>query len=391
MPKNDAYRRSLALHEKHKGKLAIVSKFPLNTARDLALAYTPGVAEPCRRIAKNPDDAYRYTIKANTVCVLSDGSKVLGLGRLGAAAAIPVMEGKCILFKRFGKLDAWPICVQSQKPADIIMVARNIAPVFGALNLEDITAPECFVVEKALQDLGIPVMHDDQHGTAIVILAALINAAKAVGKRFSELRVAISGAGAAGIATANLLSCLGDSKGCEPVKDIILCDTAGIIYRGRKTNMDPYKERIAQRTNKRNLKGTLADAMKGADVFIGVSAPGLVTPAMVRSMAKKPVVFALANPVPEIMPEDAKKGGAAVIATGRSDYPNQVNNVLAFPGVFRGAIDAKARRITDEMKLAAALALAAEIKKPRAGKIIPSPFDPGVHERVAAAIKKAAR
>jgi malate dehydrogenase (oxaloacetate-decarboxylating) len=391
MPKKrDIYQQSLALHARHQGKLAIVSKFPLRNKQDLSLAYTPGVAEPCRQIAKDPRRVYDYTSKANTVCVLSDGSKVLGLGRLGAEAAIPVMEGKCVLFKRFGKLDAWPICVKSQQPEDIITVAKNIAPVFGAINLEDITAPSCFIVEEALQNLGIPVMHDDQHGTAIVVLAAFINAAKVVGKAFSELTVAISGAGAAGTAIANLLTCLDQERICVPVKDIIVCDTAGIIYKGRKAHMDPWKARLAERTNRQRRTGSLADAMRGADVFIGVSAPGLVTPAMVRSMSDKPIVFALANPEPEILPEDAKKGGAAVIATGRSDFPNQVNNVLAFPGVFRGALDARAPRITNHMKLAAAFALAGIIKKPRADNIIPSPFDTSVHRRVAEVVRKAA-
>lgn len=389
--KRDTYQQSLALHAKRQGKLAVVSKFPLRNAKDLSLAYTPGVAEPCKRIARRPEDVWKYTIKANTVCVLSDGSKVLGLGRLGAHAAIPVMEGKCALFKRFGDIDAWPICVQSQKPEDIVMIARNIAPVFGAINLEDIAAPACFAVEEALQDLGIPVMHDDQHGTAIVILAALINAAKAVRKPLAELTVVISGAGAAGTATAKLLSCIGQEKTCTPVKDIIICDKAGIIHKGREERMDGYKRQLAALTNKLHRAGSLADAMTGADVFIGVSAPGLVTPAMVRSMAPRQIVFALANPEPEIMPEEAQKAGAAVVATGRSDYPNQVNNVLAFPGVFRGAMDARAGRITNQMKLAAAMALANAVKKPTARRIIPSPFDPGVHARVAAAVRQAAR
>jgi malate dehydrogenase (oxaloacetate-decarboxylating) len=387
---DDIYARSLNAHAEKKGKIEIQNKMPLETKDDLSIAYTPGVAEPCKAIAKNKDDAYKYTIKSNAVCVLSDGSAVLGLGNLGAAGAIPVMEGKCALFKRFGKLDAWPICVQSQKPEDIIMVAKNIAPVFGGINLEDIAAPGCFEAEKALQDIGIPVMHDDQHGTAIVVLAALINAAKVVKKQFHELTVAMNGSGAAGIAIANLLLQDDPATGRKPVKEIILCDTKGIIYDGRNENMNKYKEEIAKRTNKCKLKGTLADALKGADAFIGVSGPNQVTAEMVRTMAPGAVILALSNPVPEIMPDEAKKGGAAVVASGRSDYPNQVNNVLAFPSVFRGAIDARAPRITQLMKLAAAQALADCVKNPTAEKIIPSPFDPGVHEAVANAVMRAA-
>lgn len=386
---DDIYQESLKAHAEKKGKIAIQNKLPLENKHDLSIAYTPGVAEPCRVIAKNKDDAYKYTIKANTVCVLSDGSAVLGLGNLGAAGAIPVMEGKCALFKRFGNLDAWPICVESQKPEDIIMVAKNIAPVFGGINLEDIAAPGCFQVEQALQDIGIPVMHDDQHGTAIVVLAALMNAAKVVKKELKELTVVMSGIGAAGIAIANMLQQEDAAK--PPVKEIVMCDTKGILYAGRKENMNPFKEEIAGRTNKHKLQGTLADAFKGADVFIGVSGPGQVTADMVKTMAPGAIILALANPVPEIMPEEAKKGGAAVIATGRSDYPNQVNNVLAFPSVFRGAIDARAPRITTAMKLAAAHALANCVANPTADKIIPSPFDAGVHERVAKAVQEAAK
>ncbi|MBI4145777.1 NADP-dependent malic enzyme [Candidatus Woesearchaeota archaeon] len=386
----DVYAESLRLHEANRGKLGVVSKVSIKDKNDLALAYSPGVAEPCRAIAKNPGDVYKYTLKANSICVLSDGSKVLGLGRLGADAAIPVMEGKCVLFKAFAGLDGWPICVRSQEPGDIIMIAKNIAPVFGAINLEDITAPGCFEVEDALQDIGIPVMHDDQHGTAIVILAALMNSVKVVGKTFSELSVVISGAGAAGVAVANLLQCLGQGNLCVPVKDVIVCDTSGLIFDGREENMEPYKVALAKRTNKRKLKGALADALKGADVFIGVSAPNVLTASMVRTMAKGAIVFALANPTPEIMPDEAKAGGAAVVATGRSDFPNQVNNVLAFPGVFRGAIDAKAKRITNEMKFAAALALSGCVKNPSVDCVIPSPFESGVHKRVADAVRQAA-
>jgi malate dehydrogenase (oxaloacetate-decarboxylating) len=387
---DDIYARSLKAHAEKKGKIAIQNKMPLETKDDLSIAYTPGVAEPCKVIAKNKDDAYKYTIKSNTVCVLSDGSAVLGLGNLGAAGAIPVMEGKCALFKRFGNLDAWPICVQSQKPEDIIMVAKNIAPVFGGINLEDIAAPGCFQVEQALQDIGIPVMHDDQHGTAIVVLAALINAAKVVKKQFHELTIAMNGSGAAGIAIANILLQEDPATGRKAVKDIILCDTKGIIYDGRKENMNSYKEEIAKRTNKRKLKGNLADAMKGADTFIGVSGPNQATAEMVGTMAPGAIILALSNPTPEIMPDEARKGGAAVVASGRSDFPNQVNNVLAFPAVFRGAIDARAPRITLQMKLAAAQALADCVKSPTADKIIPSPFDSGVHDAVAKAVMTAA-
>ncbi len=388
---DDIYQESLKLHEAKKGKLSVASKMPLETIKDLSLAYTPGVAEPCRQIAKNPSDVYRYTIKGNTVCVLSDGSKVLGLGNLGAHGAIPVMEGKCALFKRFANIDAWPICVQSQKPEDIIMIAKNIAPIFGGINLEDITAPGCFQVEQALQDIGIPVMHDDQHGTAVVVLAAMINAVKLVGKDFKGIVVVINGIGAAGVAIANILQRGDPATKRQPVKDIILCDTTGILYAGRKENMNPFKAELAQRTNKSKLAGKLADAMHGADVFIGVSAPKQVTQDMIRSMAPKSIVFGLANPVPEIMPEEAKAAGAAIVATGRSDYPNQVNNVLAFPGIFRGALDVRAPRITEAMKLAAAQALASAVQNPTPEKIIPSPFDPGVHERIARAVMDAAK
>ncbi len=379
----DIQQESLKLHEQHKGKIAIALKVPLATKQDLSLAYTPGVAEPCRYIARNKADVYKYTFKGNTVAVISDGSAVLGLGNIGAEAALPVMEGKCALFKAFAGIDAFPICLASQDVAKNIETIRNIAPVFGGINLEDIKAPECFEVEAALQDLGIPVMHDDQHGTAVVVLAGLINALKVAGKEKDKVKVVINGAGAAGIAVAKMLLLYG-------FKDITLCDSKGIIYKGRK-DLNRHKMEMAALTNTRGLQGGLTDAIKGADIFIGVSVKNCVSAEMVGSMEKKAIILAMANPDPEILPEEAKKGGAFVIATGRSDYPNQVNNVLGFPGIFRGAFEAKATRITETMKLAAAEALASLVQHPAPEKIIPLPFDPGVAQAVASAVAKAWR
>ena len=372
----------LQFHEQSKGKIGVHSKVPLRNRSDLSLAYTPGVAEVSRAIAKDSRLAYRYTSKGNLVAVVSDGSAVLGLGNIGGAAAMPVMEGKSIIFKEFGGIDAFPICLATQDQKEIVLIVQNIAPTFGAINLEDIAAPKCFYIEEKLkQSLDIPVFHDDQHGTAIVVLAGLLNALKVTGKKRESARIVISGAGAAGMATTKFLLEYG-------FRNIILADRNGAIYQGRKENMNSYKEEIARLTNRGKLKGGLADAVKGADVFIGVSAPGLLTPQMVRTMSK-PIVFAMANPIPEIMPDEAKKAGAVVVATGRSDFPNQINNSLAFPGVFRGALDAGAKQITEKMKIAAAEALAALVKKPSSENIIPSMFDKKVVKEIAKAVADA--
>jgi len=376
----DYGKQSLVLHKKHRGKLAIVSKVPLKTRDDLSTAYTPGVAEPCREIAKDKTKVYDYTIKGNSVAIVTDGSRVLGLGNIGPEAALPVMEGKAILFKEFGDVDAFPICLATQDVDEIVETVRRIAPVFGGINLEDIEAPKCFEVENRLRnELDIPVFHDDQHGTAIVALAGLLNALTVVRKKLEEVTIVVNGAGAAGLSIAKILLAAG-------AKHVIACDRAGVIYKGRKERITTYKEEIAAVTSAR----TLADAMHGADVFIGVSAPGIVTPVMVRSMNTDAIVFALANPVPEIMPDEAKAAGARIVATGRSDFPNQVNNVLAFPGVFRGALDARARQITDKMQLAAACALASLVHTPSENYIIPEALDKKVARAVAQAVKDAA-
>jgi len=388
---DEIYRESLALHEKNRGKLGVRSKVPLKTKHDLSLAYTPGVAEVCREIAKDRDLAFRYTLKANTIAIVTDGSAVLGLGNIGGHAAIPVMEGKAILFKEFAGIDAFPICFESYQ-TDFTDHVRNIAPVFGGINLEDIAAPKCFEVEDALQDIGIPVMHDDQHGTAIVVLAALINACRVTGKRFEDLNVVICGAGAAGYAITRMLKCIGYNPDvCTTVNEIIVCDTRGTIFRGREgLYRNKYKFILAEETNRPALAGTLADAMAGADVFIGVSAPGVLNEEMIRSMNRDPIVFAMANPVPEIWPDMAKRSGAGVVGTGRSDFPNQINNVLAFPGVFRGALDAHATRITDEMKVAAAHAIADFLPRPQRDRILPNILDREVTKRVAKSVAGAA-
>jgi len=388
---DEIYKESLAMHAKHKGKLEIRSKVPIRNKHDLSLAYTPGVAEVCREIAKDKNLAYRYTMKANTIAIVTDGSAVLGLGNIGGYAAIPVMEGKAILFKEFAGIDAFPICFENYD-TNFTDQVKNIAPVFGGINLEDIAAPKCFEVEDALQDIGIPVMHDDQHGTAVVVLAALLNACKVTGKKFEDLNIVICGAGAAGYAITRLLKCIGyDPNVCTTVREIIVCDTHGTIFRGREgLYKNKYKFIIAEETNHMALAGTLADAMTGADVFVGVSAPGIVTEEMVRSMNRDAIVLAMANPVPEIWPDAAKNGGAAVVGTGRSDFPNQINNVLAFPGIFRGALDARATRITDEMKIAAAHAIADYVSKPQRDRILPNILDKGVTTTVAAAVAKAA-
>lgn len=376
-------KASLALHAKHRGKLEVRSKVPLESRDDLSTAYTPGVAAPCEAIAKDPELAYTHTMKANTVAVVSDGSAVLGLGNIGGLAGLPVMEGKCVLFKKFANIDAFPICLDTQEPDEIVKTIKHIAPNFGGINLEDIAAPNCFYIEEALKEaIDIPVFHDDQHGTAIVILAGLINALKVVGKHLSEVRIVIAGAGAAGIATARLLL-------AEGAHHIVITDRKGLIFEGRD-DLNLYKERIAKLTNRERRAGNLADAMVGADVFIGVSHAHIADRRAVSRMAKDPIVFAMANPTPEIMPEEAALGGAKIIATGRSDYPNQINNVLAFPGVFRGILNVRARYVTDTMKIAAAHALAKLIKHPTPKNIIPDVFDGRVAPTVARAVSGAA-
>lgn len=376
---------ALRLHEKHRGKLEVRSKVPLKDRNDFSLAYTPGVAAVSEAIAKNPEDVYKYTIKGNTVAIVSDGSAVLGLGNIGAAAAIPVMEGKAAIFKELAGIDAFPICLDTHDPQEIIRTVRNIAPVFGGVNLEDIKAPECFTIEAALQDLGIPLMHDDQHGTAVVVLAALTNALRVTNKDKQQVRVVINGAGSAGVAITKLLIEAG-----FPPAHVLLCDTKGIIYAGRP-DTSGVKEELSRITNERKLTGTLHEAIKDADVFIGVSKGNLLSEQDVTSMAKDAIVFALANPVPEIMPDKARAAGAAIVASGRSDFPNQVNNSLAFPGIFRGALDARATRITTAMKLAAAQALASSITKPKTDEILPFATDKKIVPAVAAAVSKAWR
>ncbi|MDD1679183.1 MAG: NADP-dependent malic enzyme [Methanomicrobiales archaeon] len=385
------YKESLQLHEKHRGKLEIHSKVPLENRRDLSRAYTPGVAEVCRAIQKDRNLAYRYTLKGNSVAIVTDGSAVLGLGNIGGYAAIPVMEGKAILFKKFANIDAFPICFDGYH-TDFVDEVRNISPVFGGINLEDIAAPKCFEVEEALQDIGIPVMHDDQHGTAITVLAALINACRVTKKSFEDLDIVICGAGAAGYAIVRLLGCIGYSPHvCQRVRDIVVVDTKGIIHRQREgLYTNKYKFILADETNHSGKTGTLADAVEGADVLIGVSAPNLFTREMIRSMNDDPIVFAMANPVPEMMPNVAKEAGAAIVGTGRSDFPNQINNALSFPGVFRGALDAFATKISDEMKVAAAHAIADYVPKPHREHIVPPLLDREVSKNVAEAVKEAA-
>lgn len=376
----DLKENALKLHSLHQGKISTNVLTPIKTKEDLTLAYTPGVAEVCKVIAEDKSKVYDYTIKGHTVGIVTDGSAVLGLGNIGAEGAIPVMEGKAALFKTFVDLDAFPICLSTQDPKEIINIVKAIAPIFGGINLEDIAAPKCFEIEDSLQDLGIPVMHDDQHGTAVVTLAGLINAAKVAGKKMEDLKVVISGAGAAGHACAKLLFGM--------VSDVLVADREGVINKQR-TNLDPYKQKLAEFTNKQNFSGSLKDALKGADVFIGVSAPNIISSDDVKSMNEKSIVFALANPIPEIMPDEAKKGGVYVVATGRSDFPNQINNSLAFPGIFKGALESKAKRITDKMKIEAAKALAAIVSDPTPEKIIPGPFDDGIAETVANAVASA--
>ncbi|MFC3886071.1 NADP-dependent malic enzyme [Bacillus songklensis] len=377
---------ALKMHKENRGKLGVHSKVPVRNAKDLSLAYSPGVAEPCLDIHEDESKAYEYTMKGNLVAVVSDGTAVLGLGNIGPKAAMPVMEGKALLFKSFADVDAFPICLDTTDPDKIVEVVKLLEPTFGGVNLEDIAAPQCFEIEDRLRKAcNIPIFHDDQHGTAIVTAAGLLNALKLVDKKIEEIRVVANGAGAAGVAIVKLLLHMG-------VKDVILCDTKGIIYEGRPFGMNPFKEEMARITNQEQKQGTLADALVGADVFVGVSAAGAVTKDMIRSMNHDPIIFAMANPVPEIMPEDAKEAGALVVGTGRSDFPNQVNNVLAFPGIFRGALDVHAKEINEEMKLAAVHAIAGLIADEdlHADYVIPDPFDLRVAAHVAAAVAHAA-
>lgn len=384
------YTESLRLHERIAGKITIEPKIDIHTQHDLALLYSPGVAGPCLEIAENPDEVWRYTIKGNTVAVVTDGSAVLGLGNIGAAASIPVMEGKAMLFKKFAGINAFPICLNTQKPDEIVQTIRHISPIFGGINLEDISAPRCFEVEEQLQNLGIPVFHDDQHGTAVVALAALINACKVLGKKLEDLKVVINGSGAAGVAIARLLRCVSnDTNVCIPVQSVLMADTHGIIHRNR-TDLNKIKQEMLNYTNLHNQRGTLTDALRNADVFIGVSVGNLLTPNDIASMAKDAIVFALANPTPEIMPDEAIKGGAAIVGTGRSDFPNQINNVLGFPGIFKGALQVRAKTITPKMKLAAAYAIANCVDTPTANAIIPSALDERVVQTVAEAVAAAA-
>ncbi|MFZ4543566.1 MAG: NAD(P)-dependent malic enzyme [Saprospiraceae bacterium] len=386
----DIFKEALELHKKLEGKIETGLKMDITTAEELSLVYSPGVAQPCLEIAKNPETVYDYTIKKNTVAIISDGSAVLGLGNIGPLAAIPVMEGKAMLFKKFAQLNAFPICLDTQNVDEIVETITRIAPVFGGINLEDISAPRCFEIEDRLQDLGIPVFHDDQHGTAIVVLAGLINAAKVVGKSIFNLKIVINGAGAAGGAICRLLKCIGDAEtqACTSVKEIIIVDRSGILHKSRP-GLTKEKIKLLDYTNETGTHGSLRDALRGADVFIGVSVKNLLTKEDIEVMAPKPIIFALANPTPEIMPEEAFKGGAAVVATGRSDMPNQVNNVLGFPGIFKGALEAKATKITFAMKLAAAYAIADSIENPTFDHIIPSSLDMSIPLKVAEAVRNA--
>ncbi len=377
---------SLKLHEENKGKMEIALKCPLENKDDLSTAYTPGVAQPCIEIHNNPDDAYKYTLKQNTVAVVSDGTAVLGLGDIGPLAAIPVMEGKSVLFKRFGNVDAFPICLDTTDVDEIVETVKRIAPSFGGINLEDISAPRCFEIEEKLKkELDIPVFHDDQHGTAIVCTAGLTNALKIVGKKWDEISIVINGAGSAGISICKLFQSFG-------AKDVILIDSQGALVDG-DPRLNPAKQAIAAVTNKNKETGKLEDVIKGKDVFIGVSAPGVLTKEMVETMAKDPIIFAMANPTPEIMPDEAKAGGARIVATGRSDFPNQINNVLVFPGIFRGALDARATGITEPMKVAAAKAIASIVTDEELNEdyIIPNPFDDRVAPAVAKEVAEEAR
>ena len=380
MSQKDYAALSIEAHKKVRGKISIESKLPLETKDDLSIAYTPGVAEPCREIAKNEDLAYEYTAKGNLVAVVSDGSAVLGLGNIGPLAAMPVMEGKAVLFKKFADVDAVPIVLNTQNTEEIISAVKAIAPTFGGINLEDISAPRCFEIEERLKkELPIPVFHDDQHGTAIVTLAGLINACRLTNRHLKDLSVVINGAGAAGVAITKLLFAAG-------VEEVIMCDSTGIIHNGRN-DLNPVKQKMATITNSSSKTGDLASAVENADVFIGVSAPGVLTQDMVKTMANDPIIFAMANPTPEIMPDEARAAGAYIIATGRSDFPNQINNVLAFPGLFRGALDARISKLTTKMFIKVAEAIANCVDDLSVDQIIPSPFDIHVPEKVAEAVR----
>ena len=382
----DYAKESLRLHGEWKGKIEVVATVPVSTKDDLSLAYTPGVAQPCLEIQKDLSKSYELTRRHNMCLVVTDGSAVLGLGDIGPEAGMPVMEGKCVLFKAFGGVDAFPLCIKSKDVDEIVNTIYMISGSFGGVNLEDIAAPRCFEIERKLKEkCDIPIFHDDQHGTAVITLAGLTNALKVVGKRLEDVKITVNGAGAAAIAITKLLLSAG-------AKDVTLCDRTGVIYKGRETGMNWIKTEMAEVTNPRNLKGSLTDAMAGADVFIGVSAPGSVSQDMVRSMAEDPILFACANPTPEIFPDEAKAAGARVISTGRSDYPNQINNVLAFPGIFRGVFDVRASDINEEMKVAAAHALAELISDEELSEdyIIPAAFDPRVGPAVAKAVAEAA-
>ncbi len=381
----DIRQESLKKHYEWNGKIEVVSTVPINSSEDLALAYTPGVAEPCLEIQKDYNKSYELTRRNNLVAVITDGTAVLGLGDIGPEAGMPVMEGKCALFKAFGDVDAFPICVRSKSVDEIVNTVYMISGSFGGINLEDISAPRCFEIEKRLKEIcDIPIFHDDQHGTAVIVAAGLLNALKIVGKKIEDIKVVMNGAGAAGIAIAKHLMNMG-------VKDVTMCDSKGIICKGDE-RLNPVKQKMAEITNFSHKTGSLADAMIGADVFLGISAAGCVTQDMVKTMAKDPIIFAMANPTPEIMPDLAKEAGAAVVGTGRSDFPNQINNVLAFPGIFRGALDCRASDINEEMKIAASYALASIVDddKLSADYILPHAFDPRVGKAVAEAVKKAA-
>ena len=384
----DYAKESLRLHGEWKGKIKVVSKIPVANKEDLSLAYTPGVAQPCIEINKDYNKSFELTARGNTVAVITDGTAVLGLGDIGPEAGMPVMEGKCVLFNTFGGVDAIPLCVRSKSVDDIVNTVKLLAGSFGGVNLEDISAPRCFEIEKRLKEdpeVDIPIFHDDQHGTAIVSVAAVINALKIVGKKWEDLKIVFNGAGAAGVAIAKLMVSMG-------AKDVVMCDRNGIIYKGRKEGMNASKEEIAEFTNKLGRKGTLKEALVGADLFVGVSSPGAVTEEMVKTMNKGAIVLPMANPTPEIMPDLALKAGAAIVGTGRSDFPNQINNVLAFPGIFRGALDCRASDINEEMKIAAAKAIAGLVsdEELKPDYIIPAPFDKRVAPAVAEAVKQAA-
>lgn len=389
------YKESVAFHRAHKGKLTTASTVSLKDKHDLALAYTPGVAEPCRAIVKDTEEAYNLTWKGRTVAVISDGSAVLGLGNIGPTAGIPVMEGKALLMKQFAGIDAIPLVIDTQNPEEIIRFVKHVSPNFAGINLEDVSAPRCFQIEEALQNIGIPVFHDDQHGTAIVVSAALHNAAKVVGKPYNTLKVVVVGAGAAGLAISRMLlglDCYNNTcqyqDGSDAVGDLIVVDKTGALYAGRP-NQNIYKQALAGMSNTHMKKGPLSEVIVGADVVIGVSGPGSITPEMVKTMAEKSIVFAMANPLPEIMPDEAKRAGAYVVATGRSDFPNQINNVLAFPGVFKAVVDGRLRAITPSMKIAAARAIGKLVTDPTVDRIIPDPFTSHLAETVAEAILQA--